>query len=222
MPSSRGRVLRKLLLGSGWGILALVVIVYGGYALAMGLDELKFLLGLGPETKHRAAPAVFVLHALAGALALFIGPLQSIKWIRRRAGLRRALGRTYVLSVWAAAVAALLDLRVFGASLVANTIFVAILLAWIFTTTMGMLRARARLFTRQHEWMVRSYAITLFFVTFTLWVPLLGQTPLPASVSYPLALFLSAALNLAVAELWIRRTRRPGPVIVEGVLVPGS
>jgi hypothetical protein len=35
----------------------------------------------------------------------------------------------------------------------------------------------------------------------------LANTPLPPSIGYPLAVFLSGALNLAAAEFWVRRTR---------------
>ena len=97
----------------------------------------------------------------------------------------------------------------FGVSVPAKVIFVAVATLWFMTTTIGMLRARARRFADQHEWMVRSYALSLFFVAFSLWVPALAATPLPPSIAYPLALFFSGAVNLAVAEFWIRRTRQP-------------
>ncbi len=192
----------------GWAALILIVVVYGAFALQMGISELLFLLGVGPEIKHRATPLIFVIHALTGAVALFIGPLQSLKWIRRSRRLRPALGRTYVVAVWIASVAAILDARAFGVSAAAKVIFMCVAVAWFVTTTLGFLRARSRQFAQQHEWMIRSYSLSLFFVSFSLWVPALASTSLPPSISYPLALFLSGSLNLAAAELWIRRARR--------------
>ena len=56
--------------------------------------------------------------------------------------------------------------------------------------------------------MIRSFALSLFFITFSLWVPGLASTSLPHAIGYPLAIFLSWSLNLIVAEIWIRRTRR--------------
>jgi hypothetical protein len=41
----------------------------------------------------------------------------------------------------------------------------------------------------QHEWMVRSCSLSLFFVIFSLWAPALAHTPLPPAVSYPLPFF---------------------------------
>ena len=55
--------------------------------------------------------------------------------------------------------------------------------------------------------MARSFSLTLFFVTFSLWVPGLHATALPPTISYTLGVFLSWSLNLLAAELWIRRTR---------------
>lgn len=197
------RAIRRL----AWGALALIVVVYGAFALQMGISELLFLVGVAPEIKHRATPVIFVVHSLAGAVALFIGPLQSVRWIRRRLSVRLALGRTYVGAVWLASVAAIIDASAFGVSTAAKVVFIVTAALWFTTTTIGMLRAKARRFAEQHEWMIRSYSLSLFFVSFSLWVPALAQTSLPRSISYPLALFLSCTLNLTAAELWIRRSR---------------
>jgi hypothetical protein len=222
MQTATRRSADGLLTRLGWWTLVLIVVVYGAFALSMGVSELLFVLGVAPEMKHRATPLVFAIHALAGAVALFIGPLQSIRWIRRRAGLRLALGRTYVAAVWIASVAAVLDVRAFGVSTAAKVVFAGTAVLWFTTTTIGLLRARARRFAERHEWMVRSYSLSLFFVTFSLWVPALARTSLPPSVGYPLALFLSGALNLAAAELWIRRTRRVVPATVVPPRAPAA
>ena len=202
-----GHLLRRL----GWAGLFLIIVVYAAFALTMGISELLFVGGLASEVKHRATPVIFAIHALAGAVVLIIGPLQSVPWIRRRGSVRLALGRTYVVAVWIASVTAVVDALWFAVSVPAKVIFIAVATLWFVTTTVGMLRARARRFAAQHEWMVRSYALSLFFVTFSLWVPALEATPLARGIAYPLALFLSGSVNLAAAELWIRRTRKRIP-----------
>ncbi len=209
-----------LLVRVGWSALALIVVFYGAFALARGFSEVLFMIGLAPEVKHRATPLVFAIHALVGAVVLLIGPLQSVRWIRRRASLRVGLGRTYVIAVWIASITAILDARSFGVSTAAKVVFDAVAALWFATTTIGMFRARARRFPEQQEWMVRSYSLSLFFVTFSLWAPALARTPLPPAVSYPLAVFLSGALNLAIAELWIRRRRKLAPVAVRPPRLP--
>lgn len=209
--TTRRNVLSRLALSG----LFLIVVVHVVFALAMGFSELLYVLGASPELKHRAAPVAFVIHGLAGAIVLFIGPLQSIRWVRARRQLRAALGRTYVVAVWFASVTAVVNTMWFGVSAAAKVMFLLVATLWFTTTTFGMLKARARRFAEQHEWMVRSYALSLFFVTFTLWVPALASTPLPAPVAYPLAVFLGGALNLVAAEIWIHRTRtrvRPAPI----------
>jgi hypothetical protein len=63
-----GSALKRL----GWWGLFLVVVVYGVFALAMGVSELLFVLGVAAEVKHRATPVIFTIHALAGVPALLI------------------------------------------------------------------------------------------------------------------------------------------------------
>ena len=197
----------RLLIRAGWWTLVLICAVYGSFALATGISELLFVLGVAPEMKHRAAPLVFVVHSLAGAVALFGGPLQFNPWIRRYVRVHRAIGRTYVVAVWIASLFAILDARSFAVSTLAKIVFAVISAAWFATATFGFLRVRARQFAQHREWMLRSFSLSFFFVTFSLWVPALAGTPLPQAIAYPLALFLSGVVNLGVAELWIRRTR---------------
>ena len=210
MSLVRGRNAKGVLGRVGWWTLFLVVLVYVGYSLQMAVSELLFLFGVGAELKHRATPVVFIVHALAGAMCLFVGPLQSFRWVRRLPGLRRGLGRTYVASVWLASVTAVVDANSFDVSAVSKAIFVATAVLWFATTTIGFLRALKRRFAERHEWMVRSYSLSLFVVSFSILVPALAATPLPPTVSYPLGLVLSTTLNLGVAELWIRRHRARG------------
>src|SRR5262245_53306690 len=100
------RTAGNVVLQLAWWALFLVIAIYGAFAVAMGVSELLFILGVSPELKQRALPTAFAIHALAGAIVLFIGPLQSVRWIRRRSRVRLALGRTYVIAVWIASVAA--------------------------------------------------------------------------------------------------------------------
>lgn len=211
---------RRVLLGLGWSVVAVLVGIYAGFALSMGFSELAFLLGLGPEIKYRATPVIFAVHALAGTVALLVAPMQSIRWIRRRAPLRLALGRTYVVAVWLTCLSAVVDALSFDVSPAARALFIGIAAAWCATTTIGMFRALARRFAEQHDWMVRSYALALFFVTFSLWGPWLAATSLPSSLAYPLSQLLSAGVNLGIAEIYIRRTHRRHAAAA--VLIPGA
>jgi hypothetical protein len=192
----------------GWWLIASICAVYGAWALSTGLAEVAFLLGLGPEEKHRATPLIFTVHALAGAVALLTGPLQFHPRIRRHRRMHRSTGLTYVGSVWLASSFAILDALAFAVSEPSKVVFTLTAGAWFAVTTVAFLRARARDVGTHREWMIRSFALSLFAVTFSLWVPVLAGTPLPRPIAYPLALTLSWTLTLAVAEWWIRHTRR--------------
>jgi hypothetical protein len=91
-----------------WWIGFVVCAFYGGYALYMGVVGMLSLLGVADGAPHRAAPLVFVLHALAGAVALIGGSLQFNTRLRSRwPAAHRAIGRAYVGSVWTASAAGL-------------------------------------------------------------------------------------------------------------------
>ena len=195
-----------------WLLLALVCTVYAAFSFQMGADELLHQTGMGAGGRVRAMPIPFIVHAFAGGLALILVPVQVLPSMRRKApSIHRALGRMYVVSTWLASSSGVWNAAFFDVTLAAKVVFVSIALAWFGTTTLGLLRARERLLKAHGEWMVRSAALTMFIVTFSIWVPGMEATPLPHGVGYPLAVFLSGFLNLAAAEFWIRwRRRRPG------------
>lgn len=186
MARPTGKGTRSVLIPLGWSAVVPGVGTYAAYALTMAGSEVPYLLGLTTELKHRATPLTFVFHAIAGTVALVVGPLQSIRWIRRSAPVRLALGRTYVVAVWITCVSASLAALSFDVSPLSRALFVSIAATWFATTTIGMVRAIARNFVGQHEWMIRSYALALFFVTFSVWEPALAATSLPGMVAYPL------------------------------------
>ena len=207
MSFVRRRKMKEVVGRLGWWTLFLVVLLYVAFSLQMGFAELFFLFGIGVEAKHRATPVIFVVHALAGGVCLFVAPLQSFRWVRRRPGLRHALGRTYVVAVWLASVTAVVDAMSFNVTAASKATFIVTAVLWFATTTLGFVRTLQRRFAERHEWMVRSYSLSLFVASFSILVPALAATPLPTPVSYPLGLALSTTLNLAAAELWIRRHR---------------
>ena len=83
--------------------------------------------------------------------------------------------------------------------------FVAVL--WFVVTTVALLAIRKRKVVKHRAWMLRSVALSCFFLTFEFWKAGMASTNLPESVGYPLAVFCSWSVNLLIAEWWIRRTR---------------
>ena len=192
----------------GWWLFFLVCVFYGIYALALGVTEILHLLGIVDDARTRAAPLLFVIHALSGSVVLISGPLQFNRLLRyKRRNLHRVLGRAYVWAIWMASLGGLWSAIFFDVNIAAKIAFGTLAILWSSTTTIAFLRIRHRKVREHREWMIRSFALSLFFVTFSFWTPGLASTNLPQSVAYPLGVFLSWFLNLVIAELWIRRTR---------------
>jgi uncharacterized membrane protein len=202
--NNKGSFLKQV----GWWIFFLISAFYGVFALYMGVVEVLSLAGVVEDAPHRAVPVVFVLHALSGGLALISGPLQFNRLIlSRRRRIHRIVGRLYLGAIWISSLGALWSAIFFDVTLAAKLAFGLLSILWFGTTTIAYLRIRARQVKEHREWMIRSFALSLFFVTFSFWVPGLASTSLPEEIGYPLAIFLSWSLNLLLAELWMRRSR---------------
>ena len=192
----------------GWWLFFLVCVFFGIYALVMGVTEILHLLGIVDDARTRAVPLVFVVHTLSGSVALISGPLQFNRLLRNKnRNLHRVIGRMYVWAIWIASVGGLWSAIFFDVNIAAKIAFGALAILWFSTTTVAYLRIRQRNIREHREWMTRSFALSLFFVTFNFWTTGLASTNLPQAVAYPLGVFVSWFLNLIVAELWIRRTR---------------
>jgi uncharacterized membrane protein len=192
----------------------LVCAVYSLFALVAGVAAVLDWLGIGGQGPGRSAPPLFVLHALSGAVALLAGSLQlrlatRIPGSRRRT--HRRIGRIYLWTAWTTSLSSLAVAAFFDVSAAAKAAFAGVSLLWFATTTVAFLRIRQGDVLAHREWMIRSFSLAFFFVTGSLWPPILAATDLPQAIGYPLALFLSWSLNLVAAEWWIRRTRSSHP-----------
>ena len=188
----------------------LLCAVYSLFALTMATTTVLQWLNPGDQGSDRAATPLFVLHATSGAVALLAGSLQlrlATRVLESRRSIHRRLGRTYLWAAWTTSLSSLGVAAFFDVSLAAKTAFAGVSLLWFATTTVAFLRIRHGKVRQHREWMIRSFSLALFFVTGSLWPPILAATPLPQAIGYPLALFLSWSLNLLAAEWWIRRTR---------------
>ena len=191
-----------------WWVFFLICTFYGIFAFSMGIAEILSQVGWVADAKFRAAPFIFILHALAGGVALIAGSLQFNRTIlNKNRQLHRFSGRIYVYAIWIASVSALGNAIFFDVTILAKILFGILAVLWFTATTIAYLRIRKRNIRQHREWMIRSFSLSFFVVTFSFWVPDLTGTNLPYEIAYPLAVFMSWSLNLAVAEIWIRRTR---------------
>jgi len=112
-----------------------------------------------------------ILHIAGGVTALAVGIVQL--WLgltNRITALHRSLGKVYVAAIALGSIggfylaAAIEDHAPFAAGL----FFLCV--AWVITTTMGVLAIRRHNRLQHREWMMRSYAVTFAFVTFRIGV----------------------------------------------------
>ncbi len=153
---------------------------------------------------------MFLQHVAFGGIAMLSGFTQFSKTLRaRKLKLHRLLGKIYLGSVLLSGIAGFyIAVHTFG-GLPAQTGFVGLALAWLFTTPMAYQRIRNRNIDDHERWMIRSYALTWAAVTLRIYLPafehLLGMN---FNASYPIIAWLCWVPNLIVAELIILRKRR--------------
>ena len=108
-----------------------------------------------------------LLHITTGMVAILTGPVQL--WLGlsdRYPAIHRRLGSVYLGAVAVSSVAAYyLALHtdggwVFGSGLA------GLATAWLVTSSLALLAIKRHLYEQHKEWMVRSYVVTLGFVTF--------------------------------------------------------
>lgn len=150
-------------------------------------------------------------HVIGGSIALLFGPWQFWTALAKPSrSLHRRTGRFYLGGVLLAGASALyLGLHTapaaFGAALLGLDS------AWLTCTMMGWLAVRSGRIARHREWMIRSYVLTLAFVSFRLWLLLAMRLDLgdPAVVVTTVG-WASWVLPLLAVEAVLRR-RRAGP-----------
>lgn len=200
------RALRAFL---GWtGVAACAL--YGGFGFYAAVVELLSLAGVADAPPSRAAPPLFVLHAVTGGVALVAGALQlklAHRLLRKRPRAHRVIGRTYLVATWVTCAGGLGTTAFFDVGWAGRTVFAVWSISWSAATAIALRRVRAGRFGEHRKWMIRSFALALVFLTFDISRSVFVGVGLPRTVVYPLGLLLSATVGLGVAELWIRRTK---------------
>jgi uncharacterized membrane protein len=193
----------------GWAAVV-VCVLFGFWGLSVAASEGLAMLGLAEGSPDRSAPPFFLAHAAVGGAALIAGSLQlrlADRLLRRRRRVHRAVGRIYLWAAWITSLAGLPVAASFHASLAGKLMFATESLLWFAATTIAYQRIRRGDVLAHRQWMIRSYALALFVVTFGVLDPLFEASALPENTGEATAVFLSWSLNLAAAELWIRRVR---------------
>lgn len=213
---------------TGWWVVA--VLALGIALVSLGTYAQGPLQELADEGTSVAASFVdaptFVqvalyVHIVAGSIALALGPLQFVTWLRNRwPRLHRMVGRTYVGTVLIAALMGLVIAPYNSAGLLGVFGFGLLGVLWAVTTLLALQAARQRRFRDHQAWMIRSYALTFAAPMLRLWVLVLitvqpfflGIEPDPYLAferAYIFVPFLCWVPNLIFAEWLVWRRGLP-------------
>lgn len=168
--------------------------------------------------------ALLVMHIFTATVALVLGPLQFVAAVRAHRRRHRLIGRAYL--VLGVVPSALVGIPVALLSEQPMTRIGLLLpaMAWLVTAGLAVRAIRRGDVEAHRSWMTRNYALTFLAVTARLLVPLmlLGQLAVTgasgADLTANLPVYISFGqvagwiLNLAVAEVLIRRRRVPSIV----------
>lgn len=200
----------RWLRAAGW-LLVGVSTFYALFALVAAAQTVAALLGLIETERARAAPPLFMAHAVTGAAALLAASVQlgllGTPPTARHRRLHRTLGRLYVVAAVLTSVLSLPVVVAFDVDNLTKAAFLGEAALWLVTTLRAYGHIRADRVKHHREWMVRSFALAAFFITFSLWDPFLAILPLPPATAFAIAVLLGWLVNLVIAEIWIRRTR---------------
>jgi uncharacterized membrane protein len=142
-------------------------VLLGAFTLATIYVHEGWLLKPGdPEWTHIAPFRWWLIpHIATGIIAFVIAPLQFSATIRRRSlTLHRWLGRTYVFATVIASGAALY-IGVVHEDAANKAVMSAMAALWLLTTLFAWFAARRGEIGQHRLWVMRSYGLTLTFVT---------------------------------------------------------
>ena len=192
--------------GAAWWLLFTLSLAVAGYAsLALLKPSIIDFIG----ARSGLLRDLLVWHALAGAVALTLAPLQLRTGPRaQRSRWHRLAGRAYVAAVLVAAVAGLVLAPSTRGGAPAQAAFVLLSLLWISSTTLGVRAARQGDAAAHRAWMLRSLALTFAAVTLRIYLGLGIAAGMTFDAIYALAAWLSWVPNLLLVEWWWLRPQR--------------
>jgi uncharacterized membrane protein HdeD (DUF308 family) len=147
-------------------------------------------------------------HLGFGALALLLGPIQFISSVRQRSPrVHHWIGRLYLIGVLGGSVSAIYMSFFVDASQAAGLSLFFLAVAWLITSFMAYITAVRRRFIEHREWMIRSYTVTLAFVTYRLLAPVPFFFHLGPELSATTRGWLCWSIPLLVTDMILGWTR---------------
>lgn len=186
-------------------------VVIGLYPILYFCIDRKFGL-LSTKTDQLLANTLwniaFYIHIILGGLALLIGWVQFSSKIRiQKPALHKQLGKIYVLSVLASAMASIYLGFFATGGVVASAGFICLGIVWFYTTLMAYINIKNKQVAQHQKMMIYSYAACFAAVTLRLWIPLLGIVISNFTTAYIIIAWLCWVPNLLVANLIIKQKK---------------
>lgn len=172
----------------------------------------SFNLHNGFLVKFASSGWTIPVHFFAGGVALLLVPLQMSRRLRRRSvRVHRTIGMLYALLVLIGGLSGLVMAFYATGGWVAKAGFAMLALAWLSTTTLGVVHAVRGNLMAHRRWIYRSIAITAGAITLRVFLGVgLGVFHLPFLTVYVFASWMSWILNLIICEMMMRfRWKRP-------------
>lgn len=192
----------------GWVAMVLLGLVVTIYSL-------PYLSG-NPDTffeeqrlTYMAHLTPLMLHIAGAVVALSLGPWQFVRGLRSRwPRVHRVVGRVYVVAVLATGVGGLMLAPTTYTGRLAGLAFALLAVGTLGSTAIAFVAIRRRQIERHRVWMTRSYAFVFTGVSFRLGLVLLPPLGLSFDTAYAVSAWIAWPINLAVAEVLLRRQRR--------------
>lgn len=144
-----------------------------------------------------------LVHITAGLVAILTGPVQL--WLGfndRRMETHRRLGTVYMLSIAIGAPTGLYLAFNTDNGVIAGAGLAGLSIAWALTTGMAYAAVRRHLYDQHKEWMIRSFVVTLAFVSARLFVGVgMAAGVEDFETAFAMAIWASWALPLLVTEV---------------------
>lgn len=174
----------------------------------VGVENLRFTRhkmeeGFSPWQNWKL---LLIAHALSAALAVLTGAFGLLTQSLPAWRLHRLLGYLYFFSVSFSATTGLPLAMTATGGLVATAGFLVLDFLWVANTAIGIRAARSRQIGMHAKWLIRSYSLTLANTTLHLALPALTASLGDRTDAYRTAIWLALIVNLAIAEMLIRRT----------------
>lgn len=162
-----------------------------------------------PDAHHPDVPEALIVHIVSATAYSLLGAFQFSAGIRRRTGWHRAAGRVLVPMGLAVALSALWLTLVYPTEVNTGPLLywsrVIFALAMAACLVLGLISVRARNFRAHRAWMIRAYALGLGAGTQVVTIGLAEATLGTSTPVIDAATAAGWAVNLAVAELIVRR-----------------